>query len=533
MAGTAPLVAIVAHARAGALDQAWRLFRAAGLDLVADNAAVLSVKGRLLKDQGRLATGDERRRLYGEAAEAYGQAGAIDWATYPLINAATLSLLAGEPERASALASRVLARIDSGEDAEPDTPYWRTATRAEALLLLGETHEAWLALQAAMALAPRAWEDHASTLRQFALILEAQGQETSWLDPFRPPRSLHFCGHLSVAADDPALKAEIVEILKTERVGFGYGALAAGADILIAEALLEQGAELHLVLPVGRQAFRAASVEPFGEAWAARFDAIVDQADTLTTAGGPGAVLDGPSLELAALSAMGRTVAQARLLASHPLQLTVLAPAGDSGARGGTVWAEQLWRNNRHRSLTVSSPRSAPLPPGIALARDEGRTLQAIMALGPGDRREDYLARVWIPGLLEAVSAAGIALAAPPLWTGHTLVLTFADCVAAAKAARRLALLQQEGRTAIDFGVVRHQPLLMGRPLDRAQQLLASVPTGAVCVTADFAMALSAGPDSADWPCEPIGEMPPTEWAPLEDDTDPAIFGLRLDPVRP
>ncbi|MDH4385073.1 MAG: TRAFs-binding domain-containing protein [Caulobacter sp.] len=528
MAGPAPLVAIVAHARAGALDQAWRLFRAAGLESVADNAAVLSVKGRLLKDQGRLATGDERRRLYGEAAEAYGQAGAIDWATYPLINAATLSLLAGEPERSTALAGRVLARIDSGEDAEPDTPYWRTATRAEAMLLLGKTHEAWLALQAAMALAPRAWEDHASTLRQFALILEARGEDAVWLDPFRPPRSLHYSGHLSVGEDDQALKAGILEILKTEQVGFGYGALAAGADIMIAEALLEQGAELHLVLPVGRQAFRAASVEPFGGDWAARFDAILDQAETVTAVGDPQSPLDIPTLELAALSAMGRAVAQARLLASHALQLSVLDSAGDGEARGGTAWSQRHWRSSGLRDLTIDSPRAAAPPPAASLARDETRMLQAVMALGPGDHEEGHLARAWIPGLLDALTAAGIVLQAPPVWTAQCLILALADPVQAAKAARTLAALQQNGRTAIDFGVVRNQPMLMGRPLERVQRLLASVPMGAICVTADFAMALNAGPDSADWPCEPIGEMPPAELAPHDDETDPAIFGLRL-----
>ena len=528
MAGPAPLVAIVAHARAGALDQAWRLFRAAGLESVSDSAAVLAVKGRLLKDQGRLATGDERRRLYGQAAEAYGQAGAIDWATYPLINAATLSLLAGEPERSTALAGRVLARIDSGEDAEPDTPYWRTATRAEALLLLGKTHEAWLALQAAMSLAPRAWEDHASTLRQFSLILEAQGEDTTWLDPFRPPRSLHFCGHLLVGQDDQALKAEILDVLKAERIGFGYGALAAGADIMIAEALLEHGAELHLVLPVGRHAFRQASIEPFGAEWAVRFDAILDQAETVTSVGDPQSLLDGPTLELAALSSMGRAVAQARLLASHPLQLAVLDPAGDSETRGGTAWSQQHWRNSGLRDLAIVSPRAAAPPPAAILPRDDARSLQAVMALAPGDRGEDHLARSWLPGLLDALKAAGIDLQAAPIWTGQSLILALADPVQGAKAARTLASLQQNGRIALDYGVMRRQPMLMGRSLDRVQQLLASVPTGAICVTADFAMALNAGPDSAEWPCEPIGEMPPGEFTLQDDETDPAIFGLRL-----
>ncbi len=80
------LLPIIAHARAGALDHALRLFQDAGLDAVTDDAAVLSLKGRLLKDQGRRAGGEQRRAFYARSAEAYGAAGAMNWATYPLIN---------------------------------------------------------------------------------------------------------------------------------------------------------------------------------------------------------------------------------------------------------------------------------------------------------------------------------------------------------------------------------------------------------------------------------------------------------------
>ena len=50
MIAAAPLSSIVALARAGALDHAWSLFRAAGHDERDDDPAVLTVMGRLLKD---------------------------------------------------------------------------------------------------------------------------------------------------------------------------------------------------------------------------------------------------------------------------------------------------------------------------------------------------------------------------------------------------------------------------------------------------------------------------------------------------
>ena len=96
-------------------------------------------------------------------------AAALQPATYPLINAATLSLLSGDRAQAAEIAREVLARI-AAEPEEPETPYYRAATEAEALLLLGRREEARAALAAAVAAAPHAWEDHGSTLRQFVAI---------------------------------------------------------------------------------------------------------------------------------------------------------------------------------------------------------------------------------------------------------------------------------------------------------------------------------------------------------------------------
>jgi tetratricopeptide (TPR) repeat protein len=262
------LLSIIAYARSGSLEHAWRLFRQAGFDRIEDDPAVMSVRGRLLKDRALGATGTERQRFYREAATAYARAGEMGGATYPLINAATLSLLAGEREQAGRLAREVLEKWAHDAD-EPETPYYRAATRAEALLLLGDVAEAKAAFAQAISLAPRAFEDHASTLRQFGLILDALGQEKSWLDPCRPPRSLHFAGHMA-PADGGTIRRRIRAVIKEEQIGYGFGALAAGADILIAEALLEAGAELHLILPAPIAVFRDASVARFGGDWAPR-----------------------------------------------------------------------------------------------------------------------------------------------------------------------------------------------------------------------------------------------------------------------
>ena len=131
-----PLALIIAYARAGASAFAWERFAAAGYDRMTDDSAALGVKGRLLKDRALTVGGAERRRLYAEAAAAYRRAAELARSTYPLINAGTLSLLAGEAAQAEALARQVLQQIEIDPD-EPETPYYRAATRAEALLLLG------------------------------------------------------------------------------------------------------------------------------------------------------------------------------------------------------------------------------------------------------------------------------------------------------------------------------------------------------------------------------------------------------------
>src|ERR1051325_10874014 len=104
MTNAVPLSTIIALARAGALDHAWAQYCACGYDRNQQDPAALTVRGRLLKDHALRAEGEARRAFYLRSAEAYRQAAALQPATYPLINAATLSLLSGDRGRATALA---------------------------------------------------------------------------------------------------------------------------------------------------------------------------------------------------------------------------------------------------------------------------------------------------------------------------------------------------------------------------------------------------------------------------------------------
>lgn len=322
------LTPILALVRAGAGAKAREAFAAAGLDRQTGNSAALALKGRLLKDNANVATGSDRRALLLDAVEAYEAAARLTPATYPLINAATLSLLSGAVERAARLATETLALLDSGAH-EPDTRYWLGATRAEGLLLLGREVEARAALREAIAGTPRAWEDHAVTIRQFRLILAEQGKSAAWLDACRPPATLHFAGPIGIAGNDPRLEAAIDAAVASIAPGMAVGALAAGFDIVAAERLVRTGAELHVMLPGHVDAFIDASVAPAGATWRTRFDALLAAAASVETLDLPAGLSAGAAM-LAEQMALGCAVRNARSFGVDAVMLRVAGNAGIS-----------------------------------------------------------------------------------------------------------------------------------------------------------------------------------------------------------
>ncbi|MBA4053054.1 MAG: hypothetical protein C0472_14490 [Erythrobacter sp.] len=375
----------------------------------------LTLQARLIKDRAKRAdTGAEQARLFDQSAQLYAKAARLTWSSYPLINAASLSLFAGKPAQAQRFAEDVLDLIESDPD-EGETPYWREATRAEALLLLDQEVEARAALRKAIARQPHAWEDHAATIGQFALILTDKGWDAGWLDAHRPPPSVHFSGIAGLASDTTGIEQALVQFIASERPGFAYGALAAGADLLFAQAFIAwrdaecPAAELHVVLPYPVDQFREVSVAAFGDHWLPRFDAALAQASSTTVYG-----LDDPALPLAVdyadRVAMGRALRNAALLASRACAVTV------AGQGEGLRPQLAAWRDAA-RPLTIiegnraagASPRSAPAP--------TRQSLRAVVWAGEGDwsAYDDLLAAGAVArGLAVAKDGAQVALLLAP-----------------------------------------------------------------------------------------------------------------------
>nr|WP_157893755.1 tetratricopeptide repeat-containing protein [Aquidulcibacter paucihalophilus] len=322
---------ILRLARSGSLDRAWSLMEQHGLlDSTIDSRA-LTLQARLVKDRAKRLAEDERVHLFSLSADLYCKAAALERSSYPLINAASLRLLANQRSGSADLAQEVLNLLDADPN-EGETPYWREATRAEALLLLGREAEARAALKLAVTTHPEAWEDQAATIGQFGLIQSHLKQDISWLDDFRPPPSVHFSGIVGMAFDGGNVKESIRQFLASERPGFVYGALAAGADLLFAHEFLEYRnsaspfAEMHVVLPLPVDQFRETSVRAYGENWVPLFESALDQATSVTIVGTDVSPLK-LAIEHADQVAMGCTVRNAQVFQSQAIGLTIVAPA--------------------------------------------------------------------------------------------------------------------------------------------------------------------------------------------------------------
>ena len=182
--------AVLALARAGSTDEAARRFDAYGLG-EREEEDVAALHARIAKDIALAASGPERRREAARSAALYGAIFARTGGYYPGVNAATLSLLAGDAAAARSLATEVLDRLAAAGDGS----YYAAATEAEAQLLLGRPDAARAAVTRAAGLHGGDFGAVATTRRQLRLVCAAVGVDTAVLAALAGPAVAHFCGH--------------------------------------------------------------------------------------------------------------------------------------------------------------------------------------------------------------------------------------------------------------------------------------------------------------------------------------------------
>jgi hypothetical protein len=468
--------AVLCLARAGAVDFARTEYVRLGLDRIDDDPDVVALGARLLKDVALAARGPRRTAFAKASTRRYQALFQRFGGLYGAVNAATMTLVAGDRAGGKALAAAAL-RVPAPSGLTGEAAYYEAASRAEARFLTGAPEAARETLIKAQANAPRAFAAHASTLRQLEMLCREIGVDPDWLSPFRPPACAHFTGHILDASREGALtggldndlRDEADRVVREQGIGFAYGGLAAGADIVFAEALLEAGAELHLVLPVNRESFVAVSVAPFGRVWVERFERCFARATSVRYASQDPYAGDEQVFAYASQIAMGCAVLRAQTLSTEAVQMAVWDGHAATGPAGVAVDLA-YWAKGRRRQVVLSVRRPPPSPGSGPPARDAGapvsRAMKAMLfadVKGFGALRDDQ-----IPAFIEAVMGRMAkvveGLDARPChvetW-GDGLFLVFDQPIDAAVA----ALALQEAHRALDlrsFGLPRSLGLRIG-----------------------------------------------------------------------
>lgn len=448
--------------RSGAVAEAQAAFRRLGLDAVSD-PDVAALEGRLLKDLALAAEGPARRELAARSAAVYERLFHASGRYYQGVNAASMALMAGDAERARGLAAAVLGAIAD------DGSFWAPASVAEAALILGDLPRAAAAI--AEAAGREAGDLGARTvtraqLRRLAALL---GCDTGFLAPIEPPAIIHFTGHMVRAGEDDAaarapLEAAaagaIAATLAAHGVGFGYGSLASGADILFAEALLARGAELNVVLPFPEAAFVPRSVAIGGSRWLGRFQACLAAASVTVSA--PHAFdEDALDYRMASSQAMGLALARARRLDAAVLQVA-LWDGGAAGGPAGTAADVAEWQAGGRRTIVlpcpwrhVPPPAPPPAPVPAAGAPPSFGVRRRMVAALFGDfvgfsrlteRQYGLFFDHVVPVLARVLAEAGPALLYRNSW-GDAVKLVFDDASSAAACGLHL----QEALAGIDL----------------------------------------------------------------------------------
>jgi len=353
----------LALARMGDPQRALEVFRGGGLDQ-SEDSDIRALAARLLKDRGLEGSRRELIAGYLEYLRIWRESGK----TYQGINAATLAMLLGKTGKARRLARRILTNKEVREPGD----YYCAATRAEALILLGDMAGAADAAALSRRLPNSTVGNRATTTRQLAILAERMGIAESArervLERLRAPASFHYTGH--IFRPDPTQEARIVlateAILDERKAQYAFGSIAAGADILVAETVLRRGGELRLVLPCALPDFFAQSIRPAGEEWVARAEACLERAK-VTYASQLDYVSDPALFSYGAAVAMGMARLRAQHLAAESFQLAIWD--GTPGGEVGTGADVRLWQQQGGETLVVDASnvdRGYPRPSGTA-----------------------------------------------------------------------------------------------------------------------------------------------------------------------
>jgi class 3 adenylate cyclase/tetratricopeptide (TPR) repeat protein len=520
---------VLTLARLGDTERALRLYDDYGLGALGD-VDTLSLKARLLKDLAFAAGATPNRKRLLEACDLYEAVHQRTHSSYPAINAASLALIAGKTDLARRLAQEVVRETAP----ERRQGYFSLATLAEALVVLGDVAGARDALARALDAPDADVGARSTTVLQLQRLVAAKSVKAdmaSLLELIQPPRVAMFCGNIFVGGPDlePGLVDEVRAVIARENIGFGYGALAAGSDILIAEQLLAAGAELHVVLPFAEPDFLEQSVAPAGEDWVRRYVACRDQATSITYCSNMAYMGEMEQFGYGSKVTMGMTRLKARQLHAEALQLVIVEERGDRTLSGSDITA---WQSTGGRSeVVIAPPLTRPVMPPPPAKLDVERGAYGLMFTDyPGFSKLDerVLPVFWEEIMVRAartLEGYGDVIRQGNTW-GDAIFAVFSDAPTAAAAAldlcealgkvdcKRLGVREgtamrialHYGSTYAGYDPVTKRMNYYGTEVSKAARIEPVTPSGSVYVTEPFAAVLEMQNDHP-FDCNYVGKI--------------------------
>lgn len=503
-----------------------------------ENIAALGA--RLDREEAYASDGVQRAAKLIMAAEHYNSIYRRTAGTFLGINAAVLYELSGASVRAKEIAAHIVSECTKAKPQSEDEAYQLAADRAAASLLLDDLKDAQKAIEHAAALSTNA-ASIASTRKQLIQICDHKHIDRSIIAPLRNRTVIHYTGHMIAPEGAPGrfpahAEARVAEQIRNELahhdVGYGYGSLACGADILIVEVLLARKAEVDVVLPFETDTFLKESVANGGPSWIDRFDRCLKQVRVIHATEGE-YVGDAEVFAYASHLAMGLAMLRTQHLCSEAVQLAVW-DSKETAEKAGSAADIRAWQSHGLKTITVDSEGN--------LATDAAKTVQQhvplpsrkVRAIMFGDfhgfsRLTDRQMLTFYDEVMLRVAAvldkyAG-DVATRNTW-GDGIFVVFSKLGAAARCALELqsALAELDFhalglpktlglRSGLDAGAVFevHDPILKslsftGSHINRTARLEPKTPPGEVYVTEAFA-ALFTLLEHQELICEYVGVM--------------------------
>ena len=191
-----------------------------------------------------------------------------------------------------------------------------------------------------------------------------------------------FCGHMfnTGSQAEVELAQRISEELEKLDITLGYGPLACGADIVIAESLLARGAELHVVLPFSEEDFIAESVLCGGHDWLERYYACRNAAKSISFATPSDYVGDDNQFAYNTLYAMGLAILRSNKRQCDAFQIAVVSDSFASFSTTGIAGTKadmKLWQSLGRETIAIPA---GPVPRDLKFPKRE--------KVGDGTKRE-------------------------------------------------------------------------------------------------------------------------------------------------